>query len=136
MVGNSLRRCWARTCLRAEEIDCTDGGASAGIGVERPLELLEKGTGNKRRDLPSLTGYVAILKSTLFCAGGSEEMLFAYSSNNSWVFRLDSSGSKYVIMMRMPIAISISLDIRRSRHVCLEIEEATRQSRGLYDWFS
>lgn len=67
MVGNSLRRCWARSCLRAEEIDCTDGGASAGIGVERPLESLEEAMELRGGGLPSLTGCVAIL-NTLFCA--------------------------------------------------------------------
>ena len=40
MVGNMRLRCSARNCLRAEEMDCTDGGASGGIGVERPLWLL------------------------------------------------------------------------------------------------
>lgn len=37
MVGNSRRRCSALTCFLAEEMECTDGGASAGTGVERPL---------------------------------------------------------------------------------------------------
>jgi hypothetical protein len=37
MVGNSLRRCSAFICFLAEEIDMTEGGASSGIGVERPL---------------------------------------------------------------------------------------------------
>lgn len=37
MVGKSRRRFSALICLRAEEIDTTEGGASAGIGVERPL---------------------------------------------------------------------------------------------------
>jgi hypothetical protein len=38
MVGNNLRRCSALTCFRAEDIECADGGASGGTGVERPLK--------------------------------------------------------------------------------------------------
>lgn len=37
MVGKRRRRCSARICLRAVERETTDGGASEGIGVERPL---------------------------------------------------------------------------------------------------
>ena len=40
MVGNSRRRCSARTCFRAEDMECADGGASARTGVERPLKPL------------------------------------------------------------------------------------------------
>lgn len=36
MVGKMRLRS-ARRVFRAEEMDCADGGASAGIGVERPL---------------------------------------------------------------------------------------------------
>jgi hypothetical protein len=35
MVWN--RRCLARTCLRAVDIDRTEGGASSGMGVDVPL---------------------------------------------------------------------------------------------------
>lgn len=41
MVGNSLRLCSARSCFLAEEIDWTEGGASAGTGVERPLHFTQ-----------------------------------------------------------------------------------------------
>jgi hypothetical protein len=40
MVGNSRRRCSARSCFRAEDMEWADGGASAGTGVERPLQQL------------------------------------------------------------------------------------------------
>jgi hypothetical protein len=40
MVGKSLRRCSARSCFLADEMDWIDGGASIGTGVERPLRLL------------------------------------------------------------------------------------------------
>ena len=41
-VGNILCFCCARTCLRAEEMEWADGGASAGRGVERPLQRLSQ----------------------------------------------------------------------------------------------
>jgi hypothetical protein len=40
MVGKSLRRCSARSCFLADEMDWIDGGASIGTGVERPLRPL------------------------------------------------------------------------------------------------
>jgi hypothetical protein len=38
MVWN--RRRLARTCLRAVDMDRTEGGASSGIGVDAPLRAL------------------------------------------------------------------------------------------------
>lgn len=37
MVGKMRRRCSARACFRAVDSDLTEGRASAGTGVERPL---------------------------------------------------------------------------------------------------
>ncbi len=41
-VGNILCFCCALTCFRADEIDWADGGASSGIGVDRPLLVVEQ----------------------------------------------------------------------------------------------
>lgn len=35
--------CRARICFLAEDIDCTEGGASGGIGVARPLKTDQLG---------------------------------------------------------------------------------------------
>jgi hypothetical protein len=45
MVGNNRRLCSALTCLRTVEIECADGGASTGTGVDRPLGVLARSFG-------------------------------------------------------------------------------------------
>jgi hypothetical protein len=42
MVGKSRLLLSARSCLRVVETTLTDGGASAGTGVERPLQVVRR----------------------------------------------------------------------------------------------
>jgi len=64
MVGKRRRRRSARACRRADDSDLTDGGASAGTGVVRPLEnslaWRSRGVIAEERSGPWIPGHAAL----------------------------------------------------------------------------
>lgn len=48
------RRFRARSCFLAEEMECTEGGASSGTGVERPLPLVSTVSSYYRTNAPRI----------------------------------------------------------------------------------
>ena len=55
-VGKSRCFCCARICFRADDIDCTEGGASRGSGVDLPLGDNQRASSNRPGKVSCLEG--------------------------------------------------------------------------------